>query len=125
MEHLPQKTSENGIGYMLVGDYYIPDLQLPEESRPIGIWGRMHKAYLELYHPVQYNDMILTGKLWTYLADINEQAQNRLDCIIAQMKESEEITEELKARDQMAWCRAMNSIRNRAEEIVRNEIIYH
>lgn len=125
MEHLPQKTSENGIGYTLVGDYYIPDLQLPEESRPIGIWGRMHKAYLELYHPVQYNDMILTGKLWTYLADINEQAQNRLDCIIAQMKESEEITEELKARDQMAWCRAMNSIRNRAEEIVRNEIIYH
>ena len=125
MEHLSQKTSENGIGYTLVGDYYIPDLQLPEESRPIGIWGRMHKAYLELYHPVQYNDMILTGKLWTYLADINEQAQNRLDCIIAQMKESEEITEELKARDQMAWCRAMNSIRNRAEEIVRNEIIYH
>lgn len=125
MEHLPQKTSENGIGYTLVGDYYIPDLQLPEENRPIGIWGRMHKAYLELYHPVQYNDMILTGKLWTYLADINEQAQNRLDCIIAQMKESEEITEELKARDQMAWCRAMNSIRNRAEEIVRNEIIYH
>lgn len=125
MEHLPQKTSENGIGYTLVGDYYIPDLQLPEESRPIEIWGRMHKAYLELYHPVQYNDMILTGKLWTYLADINEQAQNRLDCIIAQMKESEEITEELKARDQMAWCRAMNSIRNRAEEIVRNEIIYH
>ena len=125
MEYLPKKTCQNGIGYTLVGDYYIPDLQLPEESRPIGIWGRMHKAYLELYHPVQYNDMILTGKLWTYLADINEQAQNRLDCIIAQMKESEEITEELKARDQMAWCRAMNSIRNRAEEIVRNEIIYH
>lgn len=124
MEHLPQKTSVNGIGYTLVGDYYIPDLQLPEESRPIGIWGHMHKAYLEQRHPVRYNDLILTGKLWTYLSDLNEQAQNRLDCIIAQMKKTEGLTEELKARDQMAWVRAMNSIRNRAEEIVRAEIIY-
>ena len=124
MEHLPKKTIENGIGYTLVGDYYIPDLQLPEESRPIGIWGRMHKAYLELYHPARYNDLILTGKLWTYLADLNEQAQNRLDYIIAQIKEAEGITEELKAHDQMAWVRAMNSIRNRAEEIVRHELIY-
>lgn len=86
MEYLPKKTCQNGIGYTLVGDYYIPDLQLPEESRPIGIWGRMHKAYLEQCHPVQYNDLLLTGKLWTYLADLNEQAQNRLNCIIAQMK---------------------------------------
>ena len=124
MEHLPKKTSENGIGYTLVGDYYIPDLQLPEENRPIGIWGRMHKAYLEQCHPAQYNDLILTGKLWTYLSDLNEQAQNRLDYIIIQMKEAEGVTEELKARDQMAWVRAMNSIRNRAEEIVRAEIIY-
>lgn len=124
MEHLSKKACQNGIGYTLVGDYYIPDLQLPEESRPIGIWGRMHKAYLELYHPVRYNDLILTGKLWTYLAALNEQAQNRLDCIIAQMKETEGITEELKARDQLAWVRSMNSIRNRAEEIIRAEIIY-
>ena len=83
MEHLPQKTCQNCISYTLVGDYYIPDLQLPEEDRPIGIWGRMHKAYLELYHPVQYNDLILTGKLWTYLEDLNEQTQKRLDYIIA------------------------------------------
>ena len=124
MEYLPKKTCQNGIGYTLVGDYYIPDLPLPEESRPIGIWGHMHKAYLEQRHPVRYNDLILTGKLWTYLSDLNEQAQNRLDCIIAQMKKTEGITEELKARDQMAWVRAMNSIRNRAEEIVRAEIIY-
>lgn len=89
MEHLPKKTCQNGIGYMLVGDYYIPDLQLPEESRPIGIWGRMHKAYLEQCHPAHYNDLILSGKLWTYLSDLNEQAQNRLDCIIDQMKETE------------------------------------
>ena len=103
MEHLPKKTSENSIGYTLVGDYYIPDLQLPEESRPIGIWGRMHKAYLEQCHPAQYNDLILTGQLWAYLADLNDQAQNRLHCIIGQMKETEGITEELKAQDQMAW----------------------
>ena len=87
MEHLPKKTCQNGISYTLVGDYYIPALQLPEEKRPIGIWGRMHKAYLELYRPARYNDLILSGKLWTYLADLNEQAQNRRDYIIAQMKE--------------------------------------
>ena len=80
--------------------------------------------YLEQCHPVQYNDLLLTGKLWTYLADLNEQAQNRLNCIIAQMKKTEGITEELKARDQLAWVGAMNSIRNRAEEIVRHELIY-
>lgn len=84
----------------------------------------MHKAYLELYRPARYNDLILSGKLWTYLADLNEQAQNRRDYIIAQMKEVEGITEELKARDQMAWVRAMNSICNRAEEIIRSEMIY-
>ena len=124
MEHLPKITCHNGISYTLAGDYYIPDLQLPEEIRPIGIWGRMHKAYLEQYHPAQYNALILTGKLWTYLADLNEQAQTRLDCIIAQMKEAEEITEELKSQDQMAWVRAMNSIRSHAEEIILRELIY-
>ena len=124
MEHLPKKTCQNSISYTLVGDYYIPDLQLPEENRPIGIWGRMHKAYLELYRPARYNDLILSGKLWKYLADLNKQAQNRLDYIIVQMKETEGVTEELKARDQMAWVMAMNSIRNRAEEIIRSEMIY-
>ena len=89
----------NGLHYTLVGDYYIPDLQLPEEIRPIGFWGRMHKDYLEQYHPAQYNDLVLTSKLWTYLADLNEQAQNRLDCTIVQMKEAEGITEELKTQD--------------------------
>lgn len=124
MKKLKERMTENGMDYVLVGDYYIPDLQLPEENRPIGIWGRMHKAYLELYHPARYNDLVLSGKLWTYLADLNEQAQNRLDCIIDQMKAEEGITGELKARDQMAWVRAMNSIRSRAEEIIRSEMIY-
>ena len=110
MEYLPKKTCQNGIGYTLVGDYYIPDLQLPEESRPIGIWGRIHKAYLEQCHPVQYNDLLLTGKLWTYLADLNEQAQNRLNCIIAQMKKNEGITEELTDMYPLYWTPSRGGI---------------
>ena len=124
MKKLKERMTENGMDYIQVGDYYIPDLQLPEENRPIGIWGRMNNAYLELYHPAQYNDLVLSGKLWTYLADLNEQAQNRLNCIIAQMKATKGITEELKAQNQMEWVRAMNRIRSRAEEIIRSEMIY-
>lgn len=78
MEHLPKKIHQNGISYTLVGDYYIPDLKLPEESRPIGRWGRMHKAFLQEHRPGQYNVLLLSGKLWTYLADLNEQAADRL-----------------------------------------------
>ena len=114
----------NGLDYVLVGDYYIPDLQLPEESRPIGIWGRMHKAYLELYHPARYADLILSGQLWTYLADLNEQAQKRLGTIIEQMKAAEGVTEELKSICQMEWVQRCNNIHNRAEEIVLHEMIY-
>lgn len=124
MKKLKERMIENGMDYVLVGDYYIPDLQLLEDP-PIGIWGRMYKAYLELYHPAQYNDLVLSGKLWTYLADLNEQAQNRLDCIIAQMKAAEGITEELKAQNPMELVRVMNSFRSRAEEIIRSEIIYN
>ena len=120
--HICDET--NGLHYTLIGDYYIPDLELPEETRPIGIWGRMHKDYLEQYHPALCNELILSGKLWTYLEDLNEQAQNRLDCTITQMKDAEGITEELKSQDQMAWVKAMNSIRNRAEEIIFRERIY-
>ena len=78
MEHLPKKIHQNGISYTLVGDYYIPDLKLPEESRPIGRWGRMHKAFLQEHRPGQYSALLLSGKLWTYLADLNEQAVYRL-----------------------------------------------
>ncbi len=115
----------NGLRYTLVGDYYIPDLQLPEETRPIGILGRMHKDYLAQYHPALYNELILSGKLWIYLAVLNEQAQERMNCLINQMKAAESITEELKAHDPMVWMGTMNNIRNRAEENVRGEIIYH
>ena len=112
------------IQYIRVGDYYIPDLTLPEESRPIGKWGRMHREYLREHKPIQYNCLLLSGKLWTYLADLNEQAQDRLERIIDQMKAAEGITETLKASAPMAWVQRMNSIRNRAEEIIREELIY-
>ena len=124
MEHLPKKIHQNGISYTLVGEYYIPDLELPEESRPIGRWGRMHKVFLQEHKPGQYNELLLSGKLWTYLADLNEQADDRLTRIISQMQAAEGVTEELKACDQLAWVGAMNSIRSRAEEIIRSEMIY-
>lgn len=115
----------NGLWYELNGDYYIPVLTLSsEEQRPIGKWGRMHREYLKEYRPILYNDLILSGQLWTYLVVLNEQAQNRLEVIIDQMKASEGVTVELKAADQMAWVGAMNSIRNRAEEIILREMIY-
>ena len=115
----------NGLWYELNGDYYIPVLTLPsEEQRSIGKWGRMHRDYLREHRPIRYNDLILSGQLWTYLVDLNEQAQNRLEVIIDQMKASEGVTEELKVADQMAWVRAMNSIRNRAEKIILREMIY-
>lgn len=115
----------NGLWYELIGDYYIPVLTLPsEEQRPIGKWGRMHRDYLKEHRPILFNDLILNGQLWTYLADLNEQAQERLSLIVEQMKASEGVTEELKTADQMAWVGAMNSIRNRAEEIILREMIY-
>lgn len=112
------------IEYIRCGDYYIPDLKLPEEIRPIGKWGRMHRQYLKEHHPILYNDLSLNCKLWTYLAVLNQQAQERLETIIDQMTAAEGITEEQKANDQMAWVQRMNCIRARAEEIIREELIY-
>ncbi len=121
---MENKKSINNIEYVLVGDYYIPDLKLPHEKRPIGKYGRMHREYLKEHNPMMFNDLVLDGQSWTYLADLNEQAQERLSLIVEQMKVAEGVTEELKASDQMDWVIAMNSIRNRAEEIVLNEIVY-
>ena len=112
------------INYICSGDYVIPDLKLPEETRPIGKWGRMHREYLKEHHPIQYTNLVLSCKLWTYLADLNEQAQERLDRIMQQMKEAEGVTERLKTTDPMVWVQRMNSIRNRAEEIILREMIY-
>ena len=112
------------INYIRVGDYFIPDLTLPEEIRPIGRWGRMHREYLREHKPIQYNCLLLSGKLWTYLADLNEQAQDRLERMIDRMKAVEGITEALKASDPMVWVQSMNNIRARAEEIILQELIY-
>ena len=112
------------IEYIRCGDYFIPDLKLPEENRPIGKWGRMHREYLKEHRPILYSELILSGKLWTHLADLNQQAQERMETIIDQLKAAEGITEELKASDQMAWVQRMNNIRSRAEEIIQEEMIY-
>ena len=126
MKELPERIHDdtNGLDYVLVGDYYIPALRLTEESRPIGHWGRRRKAYLEEARPALYCSLLLSGKLWTHLADVDEQAQERLDLIMEQMKAAEGVTEELKARNQLAWVQHMNSIRRRAEEIIYAELVY-
>ena len=121
-KHIYDKN--NGLHYTLVGDYYIPDLQLLDEERPIGKYGRMHREYLKEYNPILFNELVLSCQLWTYLANINEQAKERLQVIIRQMQEAESVTEELKEKNQWEWIQRMNGIHNRAEEIVLNELIY-
>ena len=113
------------INYIRSGDYLIPDLKLPEETRPIGKWGRMHRECLEEHHPIRFNNLVLSGNLWTCLADLNEQARQRMETLIAQLKSSEGITESLKAADPIAWVQRMNNITARAEEIIREELIYN
>lgn len=114
-----------GLDYVLVGDYYIPAIGLPEDDdRPIGKWGRMHRAYLEETNPLLLNHLILTGRLHTCLADLDEQAQDRCRLIIRQMATIEGVTEDLKRQSQWEWVRAMNSIVNRAEENIKRELIY-
>ena len=113
------------IQYIRSGDYFIPDLKLPEENRFIGKWGRMHRDYLKEHHPIQFNALVLSGNLWTYLADLNEQAQQRMETLIVQLKTAEGITEALKATDPVGWIQRMNNISARAEEIIREELIYN
>ncbi len=121
---MENRMNKNGIEYVLAGEYYIPDLKLPAEERPIGKYGRMHRDYLMEHNPMKFDDLVLEGQLWTYLAELNEQAQSRLQLIISQMQEVESVTEELKEKNQWLWIQRMNSIHNRAEEIVLKEIVY-
>ena len=124
MKELKQRIHENGIDYVLVGDYYIPAVKLLEEERPIGKWGRMHRAYLKETNLLLLNHLILTGKLHTYLADLNEQAKDRYRLIVQQVMEVEGVTEDLKQQSQWKWVKTMNSIVSRAEEIIQREMIY-
>ncbi len=115
-----------GISYTLIGDYYIPDLKLPEtENQPIGIWGRKRLTYLKEHKRFLFNQLVLKCKLNSHLAEINEQATKMLDRLTEQMAKAEGITEELKEQNQMLWVARMNNIRNRAEEIVNAELIYN
>ena len=124
-EELAKEIVYNGIHYTLHGDYYFPDIIGPKDDpRPIGKWGRMHRWYLREHRPVLYNQLALQGKLGTYLADLNEQAQERLEVLIRQMKRTEGVDERMKARDQQEWIGRMNNIRQRAEESVMAELIF-
>ena len=115
----------NGLDYTLVNDHYLPNLTAAAPAEhPTGRWGRLHKRYLEEHHPVRYNQLVLSGKLGSYLATMDKQANEQLARIIQQMQEAEGVTEALKAADQLEWVRRMNSIRNRAEEIIKSELIF-
>lgn len=117
---------EMGGTYTQVGDYYLPDLKLPEEEKRanIGVWGMRHKRFLRENHRVLYVNLITSGKLVTYLDDIEQQATAMFLRLVKELAEKENITEELKATDQMLWVQRMNNIRNRATEIVNSELIY-
>ena len=113
------------IQYHKSGNYYLPNFVLEEtESQPIGKYGRMRKQYLKEHRPVLYSNMLLKGKLFQHLAEIDEACEERMELLTRQMAKQEGVTEALKASDQMEWVRHMNSIRNRAEEIVLSELVY-
>lgn len=123
---MKKQIMNNGISYTLQGDYYLPDLTLPEQdNRPIGVWGQRHRDYILHHHKVRYYSLLTSGKLVEYLADINEQAEEIYEKLVKQLAEQEGITEQLKAENQMLWVQKMNNIQNRAKEIVNEKLIYN
>ena len=118
-------NEKNGIDYTLCGDFYLPNLLPPQtEEKEIGIWGLRHLKYIRQYKKVSYINLLTTGKLNTYLAEINERAQNVKDVFVKQMAEHEGVNEVLKEQNQLEWIQKMNNICNRVEEIVNNEIMF-
>ena len=118
-------NNNNGLFYELQGDYYIPCLVLDEEeTQPIGMWGRKHLRYIKEHRRALYTTLLISGKLNSHLAEIDNQATEMFDRLVKQLSEKEGITEQLKAQDQMAWVGAVNNIRNAAEEIVNAEVIF-
>ena len=116
---------KTGIRYTLQGDYYLPDLALPaEEQQPIGIWGQRHLRHLKQNRRALYANLLTSGKLNSYLADINRQAEEMFSRLVKQMAMRESVTEQLKADNQMEWVARMNNIRSRAMEIINEELIY-
>lgn len=118
-------NEKNGLWYELQGDYYLPCLKLPEESEVhIGIWGQRHLRYLKQYHRVRYYNLLTSGKLNDYLVDVESWAQQMFDELVKTLSRSESLTEDFKATDPMKWVRKSNNIRNRAAEIVNQEVIF-
>ena len=116
---------KNGLWYELQGDYYLPCLKLPkEESRHIGVWGQRHLRYLKQHRKVLYSELLISGKLNDYLADLNEQAEEMFSRLVKPLAEKEGLTEVLKAENQMLWVQKMNNIHNAAMEVVSNDLIY-
>ena len=115
--------ARTGMEYVLVGDYYLPTLKLPR-TRPIGRWGMLHKSYLKLRKPAYYQSLLLSGKLDAVLVDVEEQSAERYEVLIEQLSRREHVSEKLKEENQMEWVRRMRNLENRAEEIVKAELIY-
>lgn len=116
---------KNGLWYELYGDYYLPCLTVPlEEQRPIGVWGQRHLRYLRQHRKALYTELQITSKLNGYLADLNELADSMFFELVKQLAAREGVTEQLKAQDQMLWVQRMNNIRDRAMEVVNNDLIY-
>ena len=113
------------ITYTQQGDYLLPDLKLPEQPKvEIGIWGKRHLRYIKNHHPIRYTNLLTSCRLTAYLADIDEEANETFDRLVMKFAKQEGVTEKLKAENQMLWVQRMNNIRNRATEIVNNELIY-
>jgi len=119
-----ERESALTIPYVKIGDYYFPNIVLPPDVGEIGFWGRRRKEFLRKHRPLLFNQLVLSGELFKYLAQFNQEATERLESLIEGMKVAQAITEELKRRDQMAWVGAMNNIRICAEEIVYAELVY-
>lgn len=122
-QHFTDKKT--GISYTLQGDYYLPDLKLPtEEQQPISVWGQRHLRYIKQHRKAFYTNLLTSGKLNSYLADIDRQSEEMFSRLVKHMAEREGLTEQLKADNQMAWVGRMNNIRSRAMEIINEELIY-
>ena len=118
-------NEKNGLWYEMQEDYYLPCLKLPEEETVhIGIWGQRHRRYLKNHHRVRYINLLTSGKLNSYLADVDRQAEKMFSRLVKQLSEKEGVTETLKAENQMLWVQKMNNIRNAAMEIISNDLIY-
>ncbi len=120
--YIDERTS---IRYTLQGDYYLPDFTLPtEENKPIGIWGKRHLQYIKQHKRLRYSNLLTSSKLNSYLADIDEQAEEMISRLVKQMAEREGVTEQLKAENRLLWVQKMNNIRNRANEVVNAKLLY-